>query len=45
MEMIFINMKNSKTNEPDKFVLNLLERLDLKHSNKHVVLQNLQKKK
>ena len=28
METIFMNMKNSKTNEPHKFVLNLSQRLD-----------------
>ena len=39
METIF--MKNSKTNEPHKFVLNLSQRLDLRSSNKHVALQNL----
>ena len=32
--------KNHKTNGPHKFVLNLLQRLDLKKSNKHVALQN-----
>ena len=34
-------MKNSKTNEPHKFVLNLSQRLDLRSSNKHVAIQNL----
>ena len=29
------------TNEQKKFVLNLLQRLDLKRSNKYIVLQNL----
>ena len=32
--------KNHKTNDPHKFVLNLLQRLDLKKLNKHVALQN-----
>ena len=41
METIFTNIGNSKTNEPHKFVLDLLRRLDVKSSNKHVVLQNL----
>ena len=36
-----MEMENSKTNKPHKFVLNLSERLDLKSSNKHVALQNL----
>ena len=30
MEIIFMNTENSKANEPHKFVLNLLQRLDLK---------------
>ena len=41
METIFINTENSKTNEPRKFVLNMLQRLDLRSLNKHVALQNL----
>ena len=32
--------KNHKTNDPLKFVLNLLQRLDLEKLNKHVALQN-----
>ena len=39
--MIFMNTENSKTNEPHKFVLNLLHRLDLKSLSKYVALQNL----
>ena len=41
METIFMNMENSKANEPQKFVLNLSHRFDLISSNKHVALQNL----
>ena len=41
MKTIFMNTKNSKTNEPHKFVLNLSQRLDFKSSNKHVASQNL----
>ena len=41
METIFMNLENSKTNEPQKFVLNLSQRIDLSSSNKHVILQNL----
>ena len=33
--------KNSKTNEPNKFVLDISQKLDLKISDKHVALQNL----
>ena len=41
METKFTNIKNSKTIEPHKFVVNLSKRLDLKSLNKHVALQNL----
>ena len=41
METIFMNTENSKTNEPNKFVLNLSQRLDLRSSDKRVALQNL----
>ena len=41
MEAIFMNTENSKTNEPDKFVFKLSQRLDLRSSNKHVALQKL----
>ena len=40
METMFTNTENS-TNEPNKFVLNFPQRLDLRSSNKHVALQNL----
>ena len=39
--MIYMNTKNRKTSEPTKFVLNLPQRLDLRRSNEHVILQNL----
>ena len=38
MGMIFMNTENSKTSEPHKFVLDLSQRLDLKSSNKRVLL-------
>ena len=38
MEMIFMNIKNSKANEPHKFVFNLLQKLHLRSANKHVAL-------
>ena len=41
METIFMNMENSKTNEPHKFFLNLSQGLDLRSSDEHVPLQNL----
>ena len=37
----FINTESSKTNEPDKLILYLLQRLYLKSSSKHVFFQNL----
>ena len=41
VEIIFMNMENSKANEPLKFVLNLSQRLELRSSDKHVALPNL----
>ena len=42
METIFINIENSKTNEPCKFVANNLpEKSDLKSLNKNAALQNV----
>ena len=41
IETIFIKTNNNKTNEAPKYVLNLLQRLDLRSSNKHIALQNL----
>ena len=40
MGTIFMNIENSKRNEPHKFVLNLSQRLDLRSSNKHAALKN-----
>ena len=40
MKTIFTNTKDSKTNEPHKFLLNLSQRLDLRSLNKDVTLQN-----
>ena len=37
-ETISMNIENSKTSEPHKFVLNLSQILDLRSSNKHVAL-------
>ena len=41
METILVNMQNSKSNEPHKYILNLSQRLDLRNSDKHVALRNL----
>ena len=40
MKTIFMNMENSKTNEPHKFVVKLSRKLDLRSTSKHVALQN-----
>ena len=41
METIFMNMENSKTNEPHKFLLNLSQLLVLRSSKKHAAFKNL----
>ena len=41
MERMFMNTGKRKTIEPHTFFLNLTEKLDLKSSNKYVVVQNL----
>ena len=41
METIFINNENSKTSEPHRFKLDLTCKLNLKNSNKNMVLANL----
>ena len=41
METIFMNTKNSKTNEPHKFRLSLPDKLNLKIPNKNITLGNL----
>ena len=38
MRTIFMNTESGKTNKPVKCVLNLMQRLDLISSNKHVAL-------
>ena len=41
METILLNTKNSKTNEPHRFRLNLADKLNLKYHNKNMELDNL----
>ena len=41
METIFMNTKNSKTNEPHRFRLSLVDKLNLKNPNKNISLGNL----
>ena len=41
METFFVNSKNSKTNEPNRFKYNLIDKLDLRNPNKNMALANL----
>ena len=41
METFFMNTKNSKTNEPNRFKYDLTDKLDLKNPNKNMGLGNL----
>ena len=41
MDTFFMNSKNSKTNEPNRFKYNLIYKLDLKDRNKNMALANL----
>ena len=41
METFFMNNKNSKTNELNKFKYNLIDKLDLRNPNKNMALANL----
>ena len=40
METFFMNTKNSKTNEPNRFKYDLIDKLDLKNPNKNMALGN-----
>ena len=41
MDTIFTNSRNSKTSDSPKLLLNILDKINLKRSNKYVVLSNL----
>ena len=41
METFFMNSKNSKTNEPNRFKYVLIDKLDLRNPNKNMALANL----
>ena len=41
MEAIFLNTENSKTNEPQRFKLNLTDKRNLKNPNKNMALASL----
>ena len=40
-ETFFMNSKNSKTNEPNRFKYDLIDKLHLKNPNKNMALANL----
>ena len=41
MDTIFTNSENSKTSDPHRLLLNLSDKINLKRSDKYVVLSNL----
>ena len=41
MDTIFMNSENSKTFNPHRVLLNLLDKINLKRSDKYVALSNL----
>ena len=41
METVFMNTENSKISQPHRFKLDLTDKLNLKNSNKNLVLANL----
>ena len=44
MDTIFINSKSSGTSDPDRALLNLSDKINLKRSDKYVALSNFIKK-
>ena len=41
MDTIFMNSENSKISDSERLLLNLLDKINLKRSNRYVVLSNL----
>ena len=41
MDTIFMNFENSKTYDPHRLLLNLLDKINLKRSDKYVALSNI----
>ena len=41
MDTIFMNSENSKTSDPYRLLLNLLDKINLKRKDKYVALSNL----
>ena len=40
MDTIFMNSKNSKTSDPHRLLLNLIDKINLKRSDEYVALSN-----
>ena len=41
MNTIFMNSKNNKTSDPDRLLLNLTDKIDLRRKDKYIILPNL----
>ena len=41
MDTLFMNCKNSKIYDPDRLLLNLSDKIDLKRSNRYVAFSNV----
>ena len=41
MKTIFMDSKNSKMSDPQRLLLNLTDKIDLKRSDKYIALSNL----
>ena len=41
MNTIFMNSKNSKASDPHRLLLNLIDKINLKRSDKYVTISNL----
>ena len=41
MNTIFVNSKNSKTSDPQRLLLNLTDKTDLRRKDKYIALSNL----
>ena len=41
MDIIFMDPKNSKINDPHRLVLNLADKIDLRRNDKYIALSNL----
>ena len=40
MNTVFMNSKNSKTSDPDRLLLNLTDKMDLRRKDKYIALSN-----